>query len=529
MIFPKASLQSGFTILVSKNHFLTYHNFNVNFRLKIHIVVHINRSFLSMSESDSATFPTLSQESILLRDDNVIAMETAVVDVPTTSDGGVKTKPRFRFTRKERREYKRAQKSASVEGRPNSVSQGLVRANNAKGTTKSRGNSQVLVKDSDNPRQNSTVKGVEGTRAQYGNQGAMSVSNKRRLSPGGTPEEYRSVAKVTKTKVMSYSDVTAVCDLRTAIVPVGLDPQVSAEEADVISAMLTSAVEKSIDSNGTPLRFPTGSGCVRGVFVANCGDIGTKNWLVEVVRGMKLGLTELQAIDFSKISKPIKFSVNFRGASSVTTTIILARLGIQNPGLNTSRWRIYSRVNHSWGIHLVVAVDKGTADFLRENSFTLCYLLGRVSFLPGGRMRAGDIQKSQGPSKPQIDSVKVGGVQQRLNYSAEQDDLYKAPDSQQQSGAQTDLVKVGEVLERSNFGMEKDCLVKVPVSIPVDSGSNQGPIVGALESIDISDDDMGLFSSPLNGSVISELEVMVTPVTNQKDDLVKAPITRKLD
>lgn len=78
------------------------------------------------------------------------------------------------------------------------------------------------------------------------------------------------------------------------------------EEADAISAMLLNTVDESVDTDGTPLRFQARSGshqtCICGQL---CGDVDTKNGLVEAVRRMKLGVTELQRhLIFQKFQSP---------------------------------------------------------------------------------------------------------------------------------------------------------------------------------------------------------------------------------
>lgn len=114
-------------------------------------------------------------------------------------------------------------------------------------------------------------------------------------------------------------------------------------------------------------------GCVGGVYVVNCGDLRNRHWLIEeVVSTMVLDGNRLEVIDYEKVSRLIKFSINFRESTSVTTSTILARLIVQNPGLKNDYCRTAGVFSLSWGIHLVVAVDNGPVEFLERNDFYLC-------------------------------------------------------------------------------------------------------------------------------------------------------------
>lgn len=213
--------------------------------------------------------------------------------------------------------------------------------------------------------------------------------SKRNRSPGGTPEEHKKVEKIPKTQgsELSYAKVAAACDYRVAVVPRGAQMELTQEQAKLLTEKIIEAVTEHIDSaesdqDSTPLKFPS-CGLVRGIFVVNCLDKPTYDWLETAIKNLSCPWedAQLEIVDFDKLPKPVRVSVNIKGKSDVATETVFTRLRRQNPGLVTAKWRTYSRNEAEWGLHLVLGIDQDSMDFLKKTNHKLFYLVGVVSFL----------------------------------------------------------------------------------------------------------------------------------------------------
>lgn len=217
----------------------------------------------------------------------------------------------------------------------------------------------------------------------------VGTNAKRSRSPGGTPEEHKKVDKIPKKhgKELSYAKVAKACDHRAAIIPIGTSMELSQEQAKLLTDKLTEAVIAYIDSADSdnekePLKFPS-CGLVHDIFVVDCQDKTTRRWLDSAIGCLPSPWegAKFEIVDYDKLPKPIKVSINIKGSMDLSNEIFFTRLRRQNPGLSTAKWRIYSRREHDWGIHLVLGIDQDSVDFLKSNDFKLFYLVGVVCFL----------------------------------------------------------------------------------------------------------------------------------------------------
>ncbi len=88
---------------------------------------------------------------------------------------------------------------------------------------------------------------------------------------------------------------------------------------------------------------------------------------------------EFEAPKFSDLRRWVKANVFVPGVSK-SNSLILSRLGRQNPGLKVDDWRVYHREEKDNGVFLILGVDKDSLDVLKGLGLAPHFELSRVRF-----------------------------------------------------------------------------------------------------------------------------------------------------
>ena len=151
-------------------------------------------------------------------------------------------------------------------------------------------------------------------------------------------------------------------------------------------------IYRLLDSMPSGDRIPTfyGSGFSDGKGWIHSSDQFSWDWLQGALTkiGETWGFGELQ-MDGWNVKVPLKrgtMIIPSQPSEEVTKDLVLNRLQRSNPGLDTSKWRIYSITSPNPNIRLcVMAVDLPSIETLKALDFELFYLLGRASIRISGK------------------------------------------------------------------------------------------------------------------------------------------------
>ena len=222
-------------------------------------------------------------------------------------------------------------------------------------------------------------------------------SKKRPIHTGDTPEGEKPVEKKTR---LDYAQVASRSLQVSIACTENPERQITEGEMLHIRQKLVELIDLMPRTSQAPRPQFLKSGLVQGVYRITCKDQTSLNWLkVSVPRVEPFEGRCYQVMDLPEHLRPAKVRVWIPGRPSRPQDV-LQRLAFQNPGLNSTGWRLLHRQVKAEGQLLVLGVSQESLKKIKDLKGRAFLELSQVTFeIPGqGQVGSSDKRTGAGPS-----------------------------------------------------------------------------------------------------------------------------------
>lgn len=127
-----------------------------------------------------------------------------------------------------------------------------------------------------------------------------------------------------------------------------------------------------------------GSSFKPGWMILTCENEQTTSWLKNIVGEIKPDGNDIIAVEEDQIPRPEILIAYLPGSQDEVNSEILGLIENQNPGVNTSDWRVLHRSQAGNITQLTLSVDQKSVEVIKAANFKVSYKFGKITLRKKG-------------------------------------------------------------------------------------------------------------------------------------------------